>query len=98
MYSTIVAKVGRSGFGRFAPSCSPIRMFQTSCRSGSFHTACCAGMTTGKSTICDSPARWGRGRRKLLPQQELAADLDQRLAVIFDDVGGGVGLRPALRQ
>src|SRR5215475_3793812 len=45
MYWTNVAKIGRSGFGRFAPSCSPIRMFQTSCRSGSFHTACFAGMT-----------------------------------------------------
>src|ERR1700729_378871 len=30
--------------------------------------------------------------------QELAADLDPLLAVIFDDVGGGVGLRPVRGQ
>ena len=31
-------------------------------------------------------------------QQEFAADLDPLLAVIFDDIGRGIGLRPGLWQ
>src|SRR4051794_9029061 len=35
---------------------------------------------------------------RLLPEQELAPDLDPLLAVVRDDVGGGVSLGPLLRQ
>src|ERR1044071_2229787 len=48
-------------------------------------------------------AAW-TGRRRVRPaallfrEQELAADFDAALAVVLDDVGGGVGLDPVLGQ
>src|SRR5262250_983442 len=85
MYWTNVAKIGRSGFGRFAPSCSPIRMFQTSCRSGSFHTACCAGMTKERSARRRERRRYGGHDRRrevacLAGRQAPAQVLDQPAA------------------
>src|SRR5262249_6534238 len=53
------------------------------------------------SRLC-RPCAAGQPRRAFLAsglaQQEFAPDLHQRLAVISDDIGGGVGLRPDVRQ
>src|SRR3954464_7700683 len=45
-----------------------------------------------------SPLERRRGAVRAAAVQELAADLDPLHAVIFDDVGGGVGLGPVGRQ